>query len=73
MPSRSLYAAIYDVPETAVREAGTLRGQAAEVRDRGAAADPEGPHAPGRAYWPEVARLLRDSYRSLRAALATAD
>ncbi len=68
-----LYAAIYDVPETAVREAGTLRGQAAEVRDRGAAADPEGPRGPGRAYWPEVARLLRDSYRSLRAALATAD
>jgi hypothetical protein len=68
-----LYAAIYAVPETSVREAGTLRGRAAEVRDRGGAADPEGPRGPGRAYWPEVARLLRDSYRSLRAALATFD
>jgi hypothetical protein len=69
----ALYAVIYDVPETSVREAGTLRGRAAEVRDRGAATDPDGPRGPGRTYWPEVARLLRDSYRSLHAALATGD
>ncbi len=65
----ALYGAIYQVPEQAVREAGRLRGLAAEVRDRGAATDPEGPMGAGRAYWPEVAALLRDSYRSLRAAL----
>lgn len=65
----ALYSAIYDLPEEAVAEAGRLRGQAAEVRDRGAADDPEGQTAAGRAYWPEVARLLRDSYRSLDAAL----
>jgi hypothetical protein len=64
-----LYAALYDVPREQVAEAGRLRGLAAEVRDRGAHADPEGPKAQGEAYWPEVARLLRDSYRSLRAAL----
>ena len=64
-----LYAALYDVPREQVAEAGRLRGLAAEVRDRGAHADPEGPKARGTAYWPEVARLLRDSYRSLRAAL----
>jgi hypothetical protein len=66
-----LYAALYDVPREQVAEAGRLRGLAAEVRDRGAHADPEGPKAEGEAYWPEVARLLRDSYRSLSAALAT--
>ena len=64
-----LYAALYDVPRDSVAEAGRLRGLAAEVRDRGAHADPGGPKARGAAYWPEVARLLRDSYRSLRAAL----
>jgi hypothetical protein len=64
-----LYAALYEVPESVVAEAGRLRGQAAEVRDRGAAADPEGPTGRGAAYWPEVARLLRESYRSLHAAL----
>jgi hypothetical protein len=64
-----LYAAIYDVPEAQVAESARLRGRAAEVRDRGAADDPEGPRARGAAYWPEVARLLRDSYRSLRAGL----
>jgi hypothetical protein len=61
-----LYAAVYHVPSDAVAEAGRLRGLAAEVRDRGAAADPDGPTGSGRAYWPEVARLLCDSYRSLR-------
>jgi len=65
-----LYAAIYAVPEEAVAEAGRLRGRAAEVRDRGADADPDGPTGPGRAYWPDVARLLHDSYRSLKAAVS---
>jgi hypothetical protein len=64
-----LYAALYDVPEGTVAEAGRLRGHAAEVRDRGAEADPDGPAGAGRAYWPEVARLLRDSYRSLKTAV----
>jgi hypothetical protein len=67
-----LYAAIYEQPETAVAEAGRLRGEAAEVRDRGATADSDGPTGRGRAYWPEVARLLRASYRSLHEALAEA-
>jgi hypothetical protein len=65
----SLYAALYEIAPGAVAEAGRLRGQAAEARDRGAAADPDGPAGPGRAYWPEVARLLAASYRSLRLAL----
>ena len=69
-----LYAALYDVPRERVAEAGRLRGLAAEVRDRGATDDPGGPAAAGSAYWPEVARLLRDSYRSLRTTLdATAE
>jgi hypothetical protein len=53
-----------------VAEAGRLRGMAAEIRDRGAAEDPDGSTGAGSAYWPEVARLLRDSYRSLSATLA---
>jgi hypothetical protein len=64
-----LYAAIYEVPRERVVEAGRLRGIAAEVRDRGATDDPDGPTGRGAAYWPEVARLLRDSYRSLQTAL----
>ena len=68
-----LYAAIYDVPRERVAEAGRLRGLAAEVRDRGATADPEGPMGPGQGYWTEVARLLRESYRSLRSALDAPD
>lgn len=64
-----LYAAIYEVPEAAVADAGGLRGQAAEVRDRGAAIDPDGSAGEGRGYWPEVARLLRASYRSLSESL----
>jgi hypothetical protein len=64
-----LYSSLYGVPESAVAEAGRLRGEAAEVRDRGATADPDGPVGRGAAYWPHVARLLRDSYRSLHAAL----
>ena len=53
----------------AVAEAGALRGRAAEVRDRGATADPDGPAGAGAAYWPEVADLLVASYRSLHRAL----
>jgi hypothetical protein len=66
-----LYAELYDLPEAAVSEAGQLRGQAAEVRDRGANDDPGGPMGRGGAYWPEVARLLRASYRSLKGAVST--
>ena len=66
----NLYASFYGLPPDVVADAGRLRGMAAEVRDRGAAADPDGPRAAGRAYWPEVARLLRDSYRSLRRAVS---
>jgi hypothetical protein len=65
----ALYAAIYAVPPEVVAEAGRLRGEAAEVRDRGANADPEGSTGTGAAYWPEVATLLRASYRSLHEAL----
>ena len=64
-----LYASLYDLPREQVAEAGRLRGLAAEIRDRGANDDPDGSTGAGTAYWPEVARLLRDSYRSLRAAL----
>jgi hypothetical protein len=64
-----LYAAFYRVPVEDVEEAGRLRGLAAEVRDRGATDDPDGPKGRGEAYWPEVHRLLRDSYRSLSAAI----
>ena len=65
-----LYAALYDMPDSTVAEAGRLRGEAAEVRDRGANDDPDGSTGAGRGYWPEVARLLRDSYRALHEALA---
>jgi hypothetical protein len=68
-----LYAAIYALPESRVAEAGRLRGEAAEVRDRGANADPDGPRARGLGYWPEVARLLRQSYRELHRAVSRAD
>jgi hypothetical protein len=65
-----LYAGLYGIPEPAVAEAGRLRGEAAEIRDRGATLDPGGPTGRGAEYWPRVARLLRDSYRALHAALA---
>jgi hypothetical protein len=65
-----LYAALYDLPVEQVAEAGRLRGMAAEVRDRGASDDPAGPTGPGRAYWPAVGHLLRDSYVALADALA---
>lgn len=64
-----LYAALYDVPLESVSEAGRLRGLAAEVRDRGATDDLDGPKGIGEDYWPEVARLLGASYRSLSRAV----
>ena len=64
-----LYASLYEVPRDRVAEAGRLRGLAAEIRDRGATDDPDGPLGAGSAYWPDVARLLRDSYRSLKQAV----
>ena len=67
-----LYAALYSVPLESVSEAGRLRGLAAEVRDRGVTADPDGPTGEGAAYWPEVARLLGASYRSLSQAVRRA-
>jgi hypothetical protein len=66
-----LYAALYDVPEASVADAGRLRGVAAEIRDRGANDDPDGGPGPGRTYWPEVARALQDSYRELHRVLAS--
>jgi hypothetical protein len=65
-----LYSVIYGIPFERVAEAGRLRGLAAEVRDRGAEDDPDGPGGAGSAYWPRVAQLLRDSYRSLDEAVA---
>ncbi len=67
------YAAVYGLPESRLAEAGRLRGLAAEVRDRGATADPDGPMGRGATYWPEVLRLLRESYRSLSAAVTAED
>jgi hypothetical protein len=65
----ALYATLYGRADEDVADAGRLRGLAAEVRDRGAAQDPDGPAGAGAGYWPQVARLLRDSYRSLYSAL----
>jgi hypothetical protein len=64
-----LYSAIYGVPLEVVAEAGRLRGGAAEIRDRGAEEDPDGPGGAGTAYWPRVAELLRESYRALGLAI----
>ena len=66
----TMYGALYRLPVDRVAEAGRLRGIAAEIRDRGASIDPDGPKGPGDGYWPEVGRLLGESYRSLHAALA---
>jgi hypothetical protein len=66
----ALYAELYGLPPAVVAEAGRLRGRAAEVRDRGAIADPDGPAGRGASYWPEVGRLLVASYRALKTAIA---
>src|SRR5712691_5042669 len=42
-----LYMTLYAMPEAQVAEAGRLRGEAAEVRDRGASVDPDGPKGRG--------------------------
>lgn len=68
-----LYAAIYELPQERIAEAARLRGLAAEVRDRGAADDPDGAGGVGLDYWPEVAHLLHASYRRLRDDLDTGD
>ena len=56
---------LYGLPESTFAEAGRLRGEAAEVRDRGASRAADGPTGRGAEYWPRVAGLLRASYRSL--------
>jgi hypothetical protein len=53
-----LYARFYELPEERVREAGLLRARAANLRDRGGL-NPD---------WPQIGRLLHESYRSLHAA-----
>lgn len=56
------YALLYSVPRERVAEAGRLRAEAGALRDAGAA-QPD---------WAEVERLLRESYRSLRAGVGPA-
>ena len=65
----TMYAALYQLPIDRVAEAGRLRGIAAEIRDRGASTDPEGPTGQGDSYWPEVGRYLAESYRNLHTVL----
>ena len=65
----TMYAALYRLPVDRVAEAGRLRGIAAEIRDRGASTDPDGPKGRGDEYWPEVGRYLAESYRNLHAVL----
>lgn len=54
------YALLYEVPRERVVQAALLRAEAAALRDRGGAATD----------WPTVSRLLRESYRLLRAGVA---
>jgi hypothetical protein len=65
----TMYAALYQLPIDRVAEAGRLRGIAAEIRDRGASTDPDGPVGRGDSYWPEVGRYLAESYRNLHTVL----
>ena len=65
----TMYAAHYQRPIDRVAEAGRLRGIAAEIRDRGASTDPDGPMGRGDSYWPEVGRYLAESYRNLHTVL----
>ena len=55
------YALLYEVPERRVRRAGLLRAEAGALRDAGGA----------EADWARVGELLRASYRSLSAAVAS--
>ncbi len=57
------YALLYEVPSERVAEAGWLRAFAAALRDEGEAG----------ADWPTIHVLLRDSYRSLHAAVRSPD
>jgi len=65
----TMYAALYQLPIDRVAEAGRLRGIAAEIRDRGASTDPDGPTGQGDSYWPAVGRYLAESYRNLHTVL----
>ena len=65
----TMYAALYQLPIDRVAEAGRLRRIAAEIRDRGASTDPDGPTGQGDSYWPEVGRYLAESYRNLHTVL----
>jgi hypothetical protein len=65
----TMCAALYQLPIDRVAEAGRLRGIAAEIRDRGASTDPDGPVGRGDSYWPEVGRYLAESYRNLHTVL----
>ena len=60
-------------PPCARTSCAATPGSAAEVRDRGATDDPDGPTGPGTAYWPEVGRLLVASYQSLKSAVEPAE
>ena len=55
-----LYAVLYGKTNPAIEQAGFLRAQAAELRDKGSA----------NADWKQVERLLRQSYRALRRGVA---
>ena len=57
------YALLYEAPRSAVAKAATLRAQAAVLRD----AEAERPN------WDQVGRLLRESYRDPRLALASGE
>ncbi|MDQ2784026.1 MAG: hypothetical protein M3Y58_03365 [Chloroflexota bacterium] len=63
-----LYAAIYRLPPSVVREAARLRAEAAFVSDDGR----ERYGVRGAPYWREVGGLLRRSYRALKAAVQPA-
>lgn len=65
----ALYAAVYRVPEAAVRAAARLRAEACIVSDMGR----ERVGVRGASYWREVHALLRHSYHSLRAAVGDAE
>jgi peptidoglycan/xylan/chitin deacetylase (PgdA/CDA1 family) len=68
----ALYGKFYELPPGRVDEAGLLRARAADLRDRGAAAEEEARQhgtTPPPPDWAEVSRLLHASYRALHDAL----